>query len=76
VFGGLPAGTRLVFLRPIDDDADRTIRIADVEARLSVLTAANELDLTVLRVPDGTHASAVRNADEYNALINIDRRTW
>ena len=69
VLGALDPGTRIVYLRPTDGQADRTIDVQQVEDRLHLLANQYELDLTVIDIDGGSHASAVRDADIYNALI-------
>ena len=70
VLGTLPSGTNLVFLRPVDAASDLTIDVQQVEDRLRVLSAAYRLDLTVLDILGGSHASAVRDAGAYNQQIS------
>ncbi len=69
VLGRLPAGTDLVYLRPDVGSNDNTINVDRVEAALADLTLATDLDLTVIDIAGGTHASAARDADRYNAAI-------
>ncbi|WP_111768229.1 hypothetical protein [Nakamurella deserti] len=74
VFGALADGTDVVYLRPDVGTDDNTINVDRVESALTVLAAASDLDLTVIDIPGGTHASAVRDADRYNAAID-DQQT-
>ena len=48
---------------------DNTINVDRVEAALAGLALATGLDLTVIDIAGGTHASAARDADRYNAAI-------
>jgi pimeloyl-ACP methyl ester carboxylesterase len=72
VLGALLPGTRLVYLRPADAAADETVDVAQVMTRLRTLSVDDELDLTVLTIPGGGHASAARDSDRYNPLIRAD----
>ena len=69
VFGALDPGTRIVYLRPTDAQADRTIDVQQVEDRLHVLANEYDLELTVIDIEGGSHASAVIDAAAYNGLI-------
>ncbi len=73
VFGSLGVGTQIVFLRPDIAQHDYTIDVAAVQDRLIVLSAAYGLNLTVLTVAGGSHASAIRDAATYNQLIRAYR---
>ena len=69
VFGALDPGTRIVYLRPTDAQADRTIDVQQVEDRMHVLANQYDLELTVIDIEGGSHASAVIDAAVYNGLI-------
>jgi pimeloyl-ACP methyl ester carboxylesterase len=74
VFGSLSPDTRIVFLRPTQALDDRTIDVQAVQDRLLVLADTYQLDVTVLAIDGGSHASAVRDADVYNAVITDYQR--
>lgn len=69
VFGSFPDGTDVVYLRPDVGENDNTINVDRVETALAALATGDDLDLTVIDIPGGSHASAVRDADRYNAAI-------
>ncbi len=69
VFGRLPDGTDVVYLRPEVGTDDNTINVDRVESALRTYADTDGLDLTVVDIPGGSHASAVRDADRYNAAI-------
>ncbi len=65
----LPVGTDLVYLRPEIGADDNTVDVDRVETVLTRLAAAADLHLTVIDIPGGSHASAIRDADRYNPAI-------
>lgn len=69
VLGRLPEGTDVVYLRPEVGADDNTINVDQVETVLTRLSTAADLDLTVIDIPGGSHASAVRDADRYNEAM-------
>ncbi len=74
--GSLSPGAHLVFIRPDVGENDQTIDVQKVGDRLKVLAAAYDLDLTVIDIPGGSHASAIRDAATYNRLISAyDQRS-
>lgn len=72
--GELAAGTDVVYLRPEVGADDNTINVDQVEVTLADLAATDDLDLTVIAIPGGSHASAVRDADRYNPAIAAEHR--
>ncbi len=70
VLNGLPPGTDLVYLRPERAEDDNTIDVQRVEQRLRVLAVGADLDLSVILIPGGSHASAARDSSVYNPLIS------
>ncbi len=69
VADSLGPGTRIVFFRPENAADDRTIRVDRVESTLQALAAEKGLDVRVVPVPDGHHASAESNPDSYRKAI-------
>lgn len=73
ILAGFAPGTDVVYLRPDVPESDTTIDVQQVTDRLRVLGTAFELDVTVLQVRGGSHASAARDAALYNPLITTHR---
>lgn len=65
VLAELPPGLRIVYFLPENRDDDRTIRVRHVEQRLRDLAADDRLDLRVVSIPGGHHASAESNRQVY-----------
>lgn len=74
VLGRLPSGTDLVYLRPEVGADDNTVNVDQVETVLTRLAKADDLDLRVIDIPGGSHASAIRDADRYNAAMLAHQR--
>ncbi|RIJ78200.1 hypothetical protein D1871_03840 [Nakamurella silvestris] len=71
VLSELPPGARLVYFRPEIGTDDNTINVARVQQQLEDAAATYDLDLTVFLITDGEHASAEKNATQYNQSIRV-----
>jgi len=65
VMAALAPRTRIVYFLPENRDDDRTVRVRHVEQRLTRLSADNKLDLQLVAIPGGHHASAESNSEPY-----------
>ena len=76
VLTALAPRTRVVYFLPENRDDDRTVRVRHVEQRLARLSADNKLDLQVVSIPGGHHASAESNSEPYLvAMADLNRPT-
>jgi len=66
----LGPGTRIVYFLPENRSDDRTILVGQVEATLLGLAAEKNLDLRIVPIPGGHHASAESNSDVYRQALN------
>jgi hypothetical protein len=69
VADALGPGTRIVYFLPENRADDHTVRVDQVESRLHALEIDHQLDLRIVEIPGGHHASAESNADAYRAAI-------
>jgi hypothetical protein len=67
----LGAGARLVYFRPEDPAADRTVRVAAAQATLDRLAADVGFAVIVAPIPDGHHASAETDSATYLAALEL-----
>jgi hypothetical protein len=74
VIDALSPGTRIVYFLPENRRDDRTIRVEQVETTLRGLAPEHGLDLRVVPIPGGHHASAESNTDAYLAAIDAINR--
>ncbi|HEY4994260.1 MAG TPA: hypothetical protein VII33_19490 [Nakamurella sp.] len=70
VAGALGPGTRIVYFLPENRDDDPTVLVGQVESTLRRLASDDRLDLRVVEIPGGGHASAETNADAYRGAID------
>ncbi|MGS0684407.1 hypothetical protein ACVBEQ_04465 [Nakamurella sp. GG22] len=69
VADSLGPGARIVYFRPENPADDHTIRVDRVESTFQALAADKGLDVRVVPIPDGHHASAESNPDTYRSAI-------
>ncbi len=69
VADSLGPGARIVYFRPENPADDHTIRVDRVESTLQALAADRGLDVRVVPIPDGHHAGAESNPDNYRNAI-------
>jgi hypothetical protein len=74
VVDALSPGTRIVYFLPEHRHDDRTIRVEQVEQTLRGLAPEHGLDLRVVPIPGGQHASAESNSEVYRAAIDAINR--
>ncbi len=74
VVDALRPGTRIVYFLPENRHDDRTIRVEQVETTLRALAPEHRLDLRVVPIPGGQHASAESNSEVYRAAIDALNR--
>ncbi len=71
----LGPGTRIVYFLPENRLDDHTVAVETVEARLLRAQAEHALNLTIVTIPGGHHASAESNSDVYlRALTTLANR--
>ena len=70
VADSLGPGTRILYFRPVDAADDHTVRVDQVETRLRELAEREGMNLRIIAVPGGHHASAESNPDAYRAAIS------
>jgi len=70
IVDALGPGARIVYFLPENRTDDRTVRVEQVETELDTLAADNNLDLRVVAIPGGHHASAESNSDLYRRAID------
>lgn len=66
---GLCPGARIVYFLPENRDADRVVRVDRVESTLLRYQTDRGLNLTIVPIPGGTHASAESNVATYREAI-------
>jgi hypothetical protein len=66
----LGPGARLVYFLPENRLDDHTVRVEQVEATLLRLAVDKNLDLRIVQIPDGHHASAESNSEAYRRALD------
>jgi hypothetical protein len=74
IVAALSPGTRIVYFLPENRHDDLTIRVEQVEKTLRGLASEHGLDLRVVPIPGGQHASAETNSEVYRAAIDAINR--
>jgi hypothetical protein len=69
IVNALGPGVRVVYFLPQTRRDDRTVRVEQVEATLRRLATADGLDVSVVEIPGGHHASAESNPESYQLGI-------
>lgn len=69
LFADLSPATTIGYFLPEDREADRTVDVAQVEAKLTALAERHDLDVRILPIAGAQHASAENQAAAYNAEI-------
>ncbi len=69
IFAALRPGTRVVYLRPDDPEADPVVMVDRVQQRLLEIADRTGIRVTVAPVPSGHHASADSQPDQYQGAL-------
>ena len=70
IVDSLGPGVRIVYFLPEQRHDDRTVRVERVERRLVELAAEKNLDVQIVPVPGGHHASAESDPEVYRKAID------
>ncbi|MBM9475579.1 hypothetical protein JL107_03880 [Nakamurella flavida] len=70
VLSALSADTAMVYFLPENRAQDATVDVARVEIALRAARVERGLDVTIVPIPGGSHASAERTTDEYLAAMD------
>jgi hypothetical protein len=70
VVEALGPGARIVYFLPETRTDDHTVRVERVESTLQELADESNLDLRIVPIPGGHHASAESNSDLYRAALD------
>jgi hypothetical protein len=73
IVDALGPGTQIVYFLPEQRHDDRTVKVERVEATLRELAVADNLDVRIIEIPGGSHASAADNTDTYLAAMEAIR---
>ena len=70
IVDALGPGTRIVYFLPENRRDDRTVRVERVERTLLRLAQEQNLEVQIVTIPDGHHASAESNSEVYRSALD------